>query len=158
MPYKVGVLTISDACSAGRREDTSGQAIVESLPSEVYTLVRRAIIPDEYPVIVETLRSWVGICDLILTTGGTGLSPRDVTPEATLAVIERPVPGISEALRIEGLKHTPMAILSRGVSGIAGQTLIINLPGSPKGVKEGMELLLPLLEHALGIMKGEALH
>lgn len=158
MPYKVGVLTISDACSAGRREDTSGQAIVESLPSEVYTLVRRAIIPDEYPVIVETLRSWVGICDLILTTGGTGLSPRDVTPEATLAVIERPVPGISEALRIEGLKHTPMAILSRGVSGIAGQTLIINLPGNPKGVKEGMELLLPLLEHALGIMKGEALH
>lgn len=158
MPYKVGVLTISDACSAGRREDTSGQSIVESLPPEVYTLVRRAIIPDEYSVIVETLRSWVGSCDLILTTGGTGLSPRDVTPEATLAVIERPVPGISEALRIEGLKHTPMAILSRGVSGIAGQTLIINLPGSPKGVKEGMELLLPILEHALGIMKGEALH
>ena len=156
--FTVGILTVSDRSTSGEREDASGPAIAEMLPQDRFEIIRRGIVPDEAEVIASTLREWADSCALLLTTGGTGLSPRDVTPEATLRVIERHAPGISEALRAEGLKHTPFAMLSRGVSGVIGRTLIVNLPGSPKGVKEGMEVLLPILDHALTLLKGEQPH
>ena len=151
----VGVLTISDGGARGLRQDTSG----ETIRSMVITLPEAevsagAIIPDERPLIESTLREW---CDerrlnLVLTTGGTGLAPRDVTPEATRAVIEREAPGIAEAMRAESLRHTPFGMLSRGVVGVRGRTLIINLPGSPKAVKECLECILPVLPHAINLL------
>jgi molybdopterin adenylyltransferase len=151
----VGVLTISDGAAKGERQDTSGENIrtlVTQLPNVVISA--GAIIPDEQEQISATLRSW---CDekhlnLILTTGGTGLAPRDVTPEATKAVIEREAPGIAEALRAISIQYTPMAMLSRGVAGVRKRTLIVNLPGSPKAVKECLEYLLPVLPHAINLL------
>jgi molybdenum cofactor synthesis domain-containing protein len=151
----IGVLTISDSAAQGTRLDTSGEimrAMVLSLPAARVSAT--AIIPDERPLIEATLRAW---CDeqginLILTTGGTGLAPRDVTPEATRAVIEREAPGIAEAMRAESLKYTPFGMLSRAVAGVRGRTLIINLPGSPKAVKECLQCILPVLPHALNLL------
>jgi molybdopterin adenylyltransferase len=151
----VGVLTISDGAAKGERQDSSGENIrilVTQLPNVVISA--GAIIPDEQEQISATLRSW---CDekhlnLILTTGGTGLAPRDVTPEATKAVIEREAPGIAEALRAISIQYTPMAMLSRGVAGVRKRTLIVNLPGSPKAVKECLEYLLPVLPHAINLL------
>jgi molybdopterin adenylyltransferase len=151
----VGILTISDGAAKGERHDTSGEnmrTFVMQLPDVVISA--SAIIPDEQEQIAATLRLW---CDekhlnLILTTGGTGLAPRDVTPEATKAVIEREAQGIAEALRAISLQYTPMAMLSRGVAGVRGRTLIINLPGSPKAVKECLEYLLPVLPHAINLL------
>ncbi len=151
----VGSLTISDGAAKGERHDSSGEnmrILVMQLPDVVIRAT--AIIPDEQEQISATLRLW---CDekrlnLILTTGGTGLAPRDVTPEATKAVIEREAQGIAEALRAISLKYTPMAMLSRGVAGVRGRTLIINLPGSPKAVKECLEYLLPVLPHAINLL------
>lgn len=157
-PIRVGILTSSDACSRGERADASGDAIRDALTPEQYRVVHRDLVPDDADQIEQRLRAWLSDCDLILTTGGTGFSPRDVTPEATLRVVERLVPGIPEALRADGLAKTRMAMLSRGVAGIAGQTLIVNLPGSPRAVREGMTVLLPVLEHAIGILKGTAGH
>ncbi|MBA7594020.1 Molybdopterin adenylyltransferase [subsurface metagenome] len=153
-----GILTISDRGSRGEREDKSGKAIKKLLAPLDARLVKYDIVPDEKEIISQKLIQWAdeeGI-ELIVTTGGTGLSPRDVTPEATLAVVERMVPGFAEVMRAESMKKTPMAMLSRGVVGIRGGSLIINLPGSPRAVQECLEVILPALPHAMEVLKGEA--
>lgn len=154
--FTAGILTISDKGAAGQREDRSGPAIREVLLSVGGSIVRNDIVPDEPSAIQDQLRRWAddGL-DLIITTGGTGVGPRDITPEATLAVVDRLVPGIAEALRAEGLKVTPHSMLSRGVAGVRGRCLIINLPGSPKAVREGMEVVRPALQHAMELLRGE---
>jgi molybdenum cofactor synthesis domain-containing protein len=151
----IGVLTISDGASKGERQDASGEMIrtmVAQMPNAVITA--GAIIPDEADQIAAALREWSDEkqLNLVLTTGGTGLAPRDVTPEATKAVIEREAPGIAEAMRAISLQYTPMGMLSRGVAGVRGRTLIINLPGSPKAVKECLEYVLPVLPHAINLL------
>jgi molybdenum cofactor synthesis domain-containing protein len=156
MPIRAGVLTISDKASRGQREDTSGQAIAELLATIDASVERSQLVPDEAEQIGATLRSWADsdALDLIVTTGGTGLGPRDVTPEATAGVIERPVPGLGEAMRAAGLKQTPMAALSRGVCGVRGRCLIVNLPGSPKGVRENLTAVIDMLPHAVELLRG----
>jgi len=151
----IGVLTISDGAARGERQDVSGEQI-RSLVAQLLntTISVSALLPDEQEQIAGTLRTW---CDeqqlnLILTTGGTGLAPRDVTPEATKAVIEREAPGIAEAMRAISLQYTRTAMLSRGVAGVRGHTLIINLPGSPKAVRECLEYVLPVLPHAINLL------
>jgi molybdopterin adenylyltransferase len=151
----IGVLTISDSGAKGAREDTSGENIRAMMTQMPGTVIRAgAIIPDERDQVEATLREWSDEkeLNLILTTGGTGLAPRDITPEATLAVIDREAPGIAEAMRAVSLQHTPFGMLSRGVAGTRGRTLIINLPGSPKAVKECLECILPVLPHAVNLL------
>jgi molybdopterin adenylyltransferase len=151
---RFGVLTISDRSSQGIREDLSGPALVKEIAKSGWETVVVKIIPDEQDVITQVLREWVesGNVDVILTTGGTGFSPRDVTPEATQAVIVRPAPGISEAIRTKSFQITPHAMLSRAIAGISGQTLIINLPGSPKGAVESLQVVKSVLTHAVELM------
>ena len=153
---RVGILTVSDRGAAGEYEDRSGPLAAERVAAATgWAIERRAVIADDFDTIVRTLRAW---CDagleLILTSGGTGFAPRDVTPEATRAVIERDAPGIAEALRAESLKVTRHAMLSRAVAGLRGQTLIVNLPGNPKAVGENLDVLLPVLPHALDLLTG----
>ena len=151
---KVGLLTISDRGASGQYEDRSGPLMAQILGERTsWEVARQAIIPDDFAAIVRTLTTWCNEgLHLILTSGGTGFAPRDVTPEATKRVIERETPGIAEALRAESLKITRHAMLSRAVAGIRGQTLIINLPGSPKAVRENLDVLLPVLPHALELL------
>lgn len=155
---KVGILTISDKGSRGEREDLSGKIIEEVVKKINGEVKYYQIIPDEKNIIQEELIKAVDKLhlDLILTTGGTGLAKRDVTPDATLEVIEKEVPGISEIIRSESFKKTNRAILSRGVAGIRKESLIINLPGSPKGVRESLEIVLEALPHGIEILKGQA--
>jgi molybdenum cofactor synthesis domain-containing protein len=156
--FRASVLTISDSASRGQRKDSAGPLIAEFLTlTGRFTMVDREIVPDETDAISSALRKWCdsGSCDLIVTTGGTGLSPRDVTPEATLRVIEREIPGIAEAMRLEGLKNTRRAMLSRAVCGTRRETLIINLPGSPGGVRDGLSAISEVLEHAIKKIQGD---
>lgn len=155
---RVGILTMSDSGTRGEREDLSGPLIAELLGTLSSEIVQQAMIPDDAGRIAETLTAWSGELDLIVTTGGTGLGPRDVTPQATLSVIDYEVPGMAEAMRAVGRAKTPMAMLSRGVVGVRGATLIINLPGSPKGVRENLETLLPVLPHAVNVLRGHTIH
>ncbi|MXV81691.1 MAG: MogA/MoaB family molybdenum cofactor biosynthesis protein [Chloroflexi bacterium] len=153
------VLTLSDQGAAGRREDTSGPAIRERLAELGIATTDHAIQSDDPDAIVVRLREWVAQgLDLIVTTGGTGFGPRDNTPEATKRVIERDAPGLAELMRAEGLSKTPMAALSRGICGIAGSTLIINLPGSERAVRENLDALAPILPHALQLIAGDTEH
>ncbi len=156
--FTAGILTISDKGSRGERQDKSGEAIREILSSMDVRIVNYDIIPDEKELIVEKLVKWADEDDLdvVITTGGTGLTPRDVTPEATLSVVDRVVPGFAEAMRVESLKKTPHAMLSRAVVGTRGQCLIINLPGSPRAVRECLEVILPALPHAVDTLKDRA--
>ena len=155
--FNVGILTISDKGSRGERQDESGKAIRECLACLNVQVKKYDIVPDEREIISSRLKEWADEAglDLILTTGGTGLSPRDVTPEATLAVLDRLAPGFTEAMRRESFKQTPFAILSRAVAGVRKRTLIINLPGSPKAVRECLEVIIPALPHAIEVLRGE---
>jgi molybdopterin adenylyltransferase len=150
------VITVSDACSRGEREDASGAALVELLRETGAELVETKVVPDDLEPLAELLREFADRDDvnLVITTGGTGLSPRDNTPEATLAVIEREAPGLAEAMRSETLKNTAMAMISRGVCGIRSGTLIVNLPGSPKAVRESFAVIAPVLGHAIALLGG----
>lgn len=152
--YKVAVLTISDKCSKGEREDRSGKIVIEALKNHPFELEKYEIIPDEPDLIKEKLINYCDVLkvDLVLTDGGTGFTVRDLTPEATKEVIEREVPGISEAMRFEGFKSTKRAMLSRGISGIRKKTLIINLPGSSRGAKESIEAVIEELPHGLDMI------
>lgn len=156
MAIRAGILTVSDKGARGEREDTSGAAIREMLATIGAAVERYEVVPDETNEIAPRLKEWAddGVVDLILTDGGTGLAPRDVTPEATLSVIDRLAPGIAEAMRWEGLRSTPRAMLSRGVAGVRKQTLIVNLPGSERAVRESLACILPVLEHAVDTVKG----
>lgn len=156
--YRVAILTVSDRSSQGVREDTSGKLISALVTAKLDAeVVAYQVVPDDLPQIAAVLQGWADdrVADLILTTGGTGLAPRDVTPEATRSVIEREVPGIPEAMRAASLAVTPFAMLSRMVAGTRGQSLIINLPGSPKSVRENLTVVLPALAHGLDKLLGD---
>ena len=155
MTLRFGILTLSDRSARGERADSSGPALALLIQAEGWSVTKQSILPDEESAIREILANWADSAelDVILTTGGTGFSPRDVTPEATRAVIEREAPGLSEAMRATSLKITPHAMLSRIVTGIRRKTLIINLPGSPKGAVENLQVILPVLEHAIKLLQ-----
>lgn len=155
---RIAILTVSDAGARGARADTSGDAIAAWAAARGDRVVQRALVPDDTAEIARQLVAWCddGAVDLVLTTGGTGLSPRDVTPEATRAVLEREAPGIAERLRALSLERFPRAALSRGVAGLRGQTLLVNLPGSPGGVRDALSGLDPIVDHAVAIVRGDA--
>ena len=154
MTIRFGILTLSDRSSRGERPDASGPALAALILEKGWILSRQSLLPDEESTIREILASWADSSeiDVILTTGGTGFSPRDVTPEATRAVIEREAPGLAEAMRAASLRVTPHAMLSRIVTGIRGKTLIVNLPGSPKGAVENLQVIIPVLPHAIQLL------
>jgi len=157
MAIKFAILTISDRSAAGIREDLSGPALVGAVENAGWVVSSQAIIPDDFQQIVDQLAAWAdcGEYQVILTTGGTGFSPRDITPEATAAVIERQAPGLAESMRAESMKITPHAMLSRAAAGIRKSTLIINLPGSPKGALENFRVIAPVLPHAVQLLEND---
>jgi molybdopterin adenylyltransferase len=157
MSIRFGILTISDRSAKGERPDASGPALAELLHAQKWSLVKQAILPDEEAALRATLIEWADSneLDVILTTGGTGFAQRDITPEATRAVIQRDAPGLAETMRAESLKKTPHAMLSRAVAGIRGQTLIVNLPGSPIGAVENLQTILKVLPHAVQLLTGD---
>ena len=154
---RFGILTLSDRSSRGERQDSSGPALVALLQTQGWSVVKQSLLPDDESSIREILTSWAdgGDLDVILTTGGTGFSPRDVTPEATRAVLDREAPGLAEAMRAASFKITPHAMLSRIVTGLRGKTIIINLPGSPKGAVENLQVILSVLPHAVQLLRGD---
>ncbi len=160
MSLRIGVLTVSDAGARGEREDRSGDAIVAWARGAGHEVSVRAVVPDETDQVARTLISWAdsGNTEVIFTTGGTGLTTRDVTPEATRAVIDREAPGIAEALRATAMGRLPRAMLSRGIAGTRGKALIVNLPGSTSGVTDGLAVLAPVLDHAAALLRGETEH
>ncbi len=157
MTIRFGILTLSDRSSRGERADTSGPALALLIQARGWSVVKQEILPDEESAIRAVLSEWAdgGELDVILTTGGTGFALRDVTPEATRAVLQREAPGLAEAMRAESLKKTPHAMLSRAIAGIRARTLIINLPGSPKGAVENLETILPVLHHAVQLLQDD---
>ena len=157
MAIRFGILTASDRSARGERPDASGPALAERVRAEGWSVVQTAILPDDRSALAETLRQWAdsGSLDVILVTGGTGFAPRDVTPEATRDVIEKEAPGLAEAMRAASLHITPHAMLSRLAAGIRGRTLILDLPGSPKGALENLQVVLPVLEHAVHLLRYE---
>jgi molybdenum cofactor synthesis domain-containing protein len=154
------IITASDACARGQREDKSGELLLELLGEIGAHVVAREVVDDELEPLAHKLRAYADLkhVNLIVTTGGTGFGPRDNTPEATLQVIEREAPGLADAMRIETLKNTPMAMISRGVCGIRSETLIINLPGSPNAVRESFAVIKPVLSHAIDLISGHTSH
>lgn len=154
MTLKFGILTVSDRSSAGERDDLSGPSLVRAVEEAGWEVMQTALVPDEFQEIGDILITWAdsGSCSVILTTGGTGFSPRDITPEATRAVIEREAPGLTEAMRSGSLEITPHAMLSRAAAGMRGRTLIINLPGSPKAALENFRIVAPVLVHAVQLL------
>ena len=157
MTIRFGILTLSDRSARGEREDESGPALARLVQAGGWSVIRQAILPDEESQIRAALIEWAdsGEMDIILTTGGSGFSPRDVTPEATRAVIDREAPGLAEAMRAASLTITPHAMLSRIVAGMRGAALIINLPGSPKGAVENLQVIVPVLPHAVQLLRGD---
>src|ERR1700690_1669771 len=155
MSIRFGVLTVSDRSARGERPDASGPALIESIKRHGWEVIRQSVLPDDFSLLRELLESWSDRddVDVILTTGGTGFSPRDVTPEATRAVIERDAPGLAEAMRAVSADKSPHAMLSRAVAGIRGRVLIVNLPGSPKAAVENLQVVIPVLEHAVKLLR-----
>ena len=154
---RIGILTVSDRSARGERPDLSGPAIKDLIIARGWSVDRVEIIPDELPLLKETLASWAdsGELDVILTNGGTGFSPRDITPEATIDIVDREAPGLAEAMRSASLSVTPHAMMSRARAGIRGRTLIVNLPGSPRGAIENLNVILPVFEHAVALLSDD---
>jgi len=157
-PLSAAVITVSDSCARGDRADLSGPAVVEILRKRNFSVVGVEIIPDEISAIQKALQYWVGEARLVVTTGGTGIAERDVTPEATRGVCDRILEGVAERMRAEGTKKTPLAVLSRGICGILGTSIVLNLPGSPTGAVESLEAVVDVMPHALQLLSGNTEH
>jgi molybdopterin adenylyltransferase len=157
-PERAWVITVSDGCAAGRREDRSGLVVAEMLAAAGFALAGREVLPDERERLARRLRELAGLAELVVTTGGTGLAPRDVTPEATQDACDRLAPGLAERMRLAGAAATPLAWLSRGVCGVCGACLILNLPGSPRGAAQSLQAVIGLLPHAAALLRGQTDH